>query len=110
MSSAETLAFPPAAPRTSARLGRRAAALAARLADLLDQALPGPGEHTAASDFLRAMAQAAGRLARRHDRIVVARRAAQPLLQQRALASVLLVVTNEEIAPETVPPPAICIA
>ena len=60
MSSAEPLAFPPPAPRTSARLSRRAAALAARLADLLDQALPGPGEHTAASDFLRAMAQAAG--------------------------------------------------
>ena len=60
MSSAESLDFPPAAPRTSARLSRRAAALAARLADLLDQALPGPGEHTAASGFLRAMAQAAG--------------------------------------------------
>jgi hypothetical protein len=40
------------------RLARDAAALAGRLADLLDQALPGAGEHAASRDFLRAMAAA----------------------------------------------------
>jgi len=59
MHSAEPLAFPAPAARASARLSRRAGVMAARLADLLDQALPAPGEHTAARDFLRAMAAAA---------------------------------------------------
>ena len=60
MSSPQPLAAAEPTPRTSARLSRRAAALAARVADLLDQALPGPGEHTAARDFLRTMADEAG--------------------------------------------------
>ena len=41
------------------RLAREAAALVRRLADLLDQALPEGGEHRAARDFLRAMAESA---------------------------------------------------
>lgn len=54
MSSA-ALAFPPLAGPAE-RLSHRAAALAGRVADLLDHALPAAGEHTAARDFLRAMA------------------------------------------------------
>src|SRR4051794_13748500 len=41
------------------RLSREAAALVRRLADLLDQALPDGGEHRAARQFLRTMADAA---------------------------------------------------
>jgi len=59
MRNAEPLAFPVPEPRPSARLARRTAGLAGRLADLLDQALPAGGEHTATRDFLRAMAAAA---------------------------------------------------
>ncbi|MEW5928564.1 MAG: ATP-binding protein [Gemmatimonadota bacterium] len=56
MSSAAPLPFPgPAARAPGERLAAAAAALAGRLADLLDQALPG-AEHAAARDFLRAMA------------------------------------------------------
>ncbi len=56
MSSAEPLPFPgPAAGTPGERLAAAAASLAGRLADLLQQALPGP-EHAAARDFLRAMA------------------------------------------------------
>ncbi|HEX8695862.1 MAG TPA: ATP-binding protein [Longimicrobium sp.] len=60
MSSAALFALPaPAAEAPGARLAREAAALAARLAQLLEHALPEPGEHGAARDFLRAMAAAA---------------------------------------------------
>ncbi|HEX7242972.1 MAG TPA: ATP-binding protein [Longimicrobiaceae bacterium] len=57
MSSAHPLPFPGAAPEhPGARLARETAALAGRLADLLDQALPAGGEQSPAREFLRAMA------------------------------------------------------
>lgn len=62
MSSAEAFVLPDLGPADGGagdRLAREAASLVRRLADLLDQALPEGGEHRAARDFLRAMAEAA---------------------------------------------------
>lgn len=61
MRSVEAIPIPALAGGSpGSRLAAGTAALAGRLADLLEEALPGGGEHSAARDFLRAMARAPG--------------------------------------------------
>src|SRR5688572_11910154 len=59
MASAELSALPPTGLTPGERLGVATAAIAGRLASLLDRALPGVDEGTSGREFLRAMSREA---------------------------------------------------